>query len=184
MPGLTPDLKSNDDTDWEGEQWFDEDHDPESRFLPSFLFSPDPEDLPTPSFHPSSNSLASLSPDASDLPQPRFDSDPYSPPSVANPGSSVPGLDWSSRFDSFESIAAPDPEDLPHPNFEIHERFEVGRLGFPGPQDRHQDWLKRGIRDHAGRGLGEGLQEVVIGDGRKVLGAGRRRRRPDRARDK
>ena len=161
------------DTDREGEGWSDEeDYDVLHQFLPSFILSPDPEDLPTPSFHPSngsqasSRSLASLSPDASDLPQPYFDSDRYSPAPVVS--------SRSSRPDSLESIVAPDPEDLPPPDFETYDRFEVEGFKFPEPHDRHQDRFgERGTRD---RVPGADWWRVVMGGEREVSG---HRRRPD-----
>ena len=164
---LTPEIL-DDEVDWEGEEWFEEDRDASRRFLPSFIFSPDPEDLPIPFFPPSNHpippppSLAPLSPDADDLPQPHFDSDSYSPISVVNSQSSVPGLDHtrSSWSDSFESIISPDPEDLPAPNFGIYDRFEVGVFKFPGPHDHH----------HFGLGLPKGLRGIVMGEGRRALG--------------
>lgn len=168
----------DDEVDWEGEEWFEEeDYDAPHRFLPSFLLSPDPEELPTPFFPPSNNpiapppSIAPLSPDADDLPQPHFGSDLYSPISVVNSQSSVPGLDRtrSSWSDSLESIISPDPEELPPPNFGIYDRFEVGVFKFPEPHDRH----------HAGLGFGNGRRGVVIGEGRGMLGAGYPRRRLD-----
>ena len=181
---LTPDSERDDDQ--EEEEWSgEEDYDLPRRFVPSFIFSPDPEDLPTPFFEPSSGSrpspfsLASLSPDAEDLPQPHFDSDPHPSVSVVNSRSNLPGLGWSLRSDSFESIVAPDPEDLPPPNFDTCDRFEVGGFKSPGPHDRHQDWIgDKGTRDHVGR---DSWWEIVMGEGRKVSGAGRRRRRPHRA---
>lgn len=171
---LTPDLEDLDDeVDWEGEEWFDEeDYDTPHRFLPPFFLSPDPEDLPAPFFPPSNNPIppppspAPLSPDADDLPQPCFDSDPYSPISVVNSQSSVPGLDRtrSSWSDSFESIISPDPEELPLPNFGTCDRFK-----FPEPHDRH----------HVGLGFGKGQRGFVIGEGRRALGAEYPRRLPD-----
>jgi len=190
---LTPGPFDN-DTDYEGGGWSDEedydnDFDVPRRFLPSFILSPDPEDLPTPFFPqsgnstPSSHTLASLSPDACDLPQPRFDSDPCSLTSMVNSQSSIPGLNQPrpSRYDSFGSIVSPDPEDLPPPNFEVYDRFEVGGFKFPGPWDRHRDRLGgRDARGHAG----ESLWEVLTGGGGKVSGPGHRRGWPVWSRDK
>ena len=164
------------DVDWEGGRCFEEeDYDVPRRFLPSFLLSPDPEDLPAPFFPPSTRSLlpplslASLSPDADDLPQPHCDSDPYAPVATVDSRSSVPGLDRtrSSRSDSFESIISPDPADLPPPDFEIYARFGVEGFKFPEPHDRHHVWL----------GFGEGRREVVIGEGGMGLGSGAERPR-------
>jgi len=159
------------DTDWEGVEWsdeedYDEEFDVPHRFLPSSILSPDPEELPAPFFHPASDStppsriLASLSPEACDLPQPRFDTDPYSPVSNVSSRSNVPELSHprSSPCSSFD-IVSPDPEDLPPPEFEMYDRFE-----FPGRLDRRRDRL------------GEGLWKVVTGGGRKVSGSGHRRR--------
>jgi len=170
----TPDPEGKDnEANWEGEELFEveeEEYDAPRRFLPSFV-SPDPEDLPAPFFPPSNGPLpplpllVPLSPDAEDLPQPHFDSDPYSPISGVSSRSSVPGLNHtrSSRSNSFESIVSPDPGDLPPPDFEIYDRFEVWGFKFPEPHDRH----------HVGWGFGEGRREVAIGEGRKVLGGGR-----------
>ena len=173
-------------TDWEGMEWsdeedYDEEFDVPRRFVPSFILSPGPEELPVPLFHPSSDStppsliLASLSPEACDLPQPRFDSDPYSPVSTVSSRSNVPGLSrpWSSRSSSFGSIASPDPEDLPRPDFEIYDRFEVGGFKFPQRLDHHQDWFgERDARGHARQGIGEGLCKVVTGGRRKLSESG------------
>ena len=189
---LTPGpIDTENDTDWKEEEWSDEDYDEDldvaRRSLPPFILSPDPEDLPTPFFHlsrdstPSPHTLASISPDACDLPQPHFDPDPYSPISDASSQSNVPGLACtrSSRTDSFESIVSPDPGDLPPPDFEICDRFEVGELEFPAPLDCHQNQLgERGARDHARWGSGKSLWKVVTGGGRKVSGSGRHRRWP------
>ena len=186
-------VDSDNDTHWEGEERFDEeDYDEEfdvpRRFLPSFILSPDPEDLPAPFFHPtpSGHALASLPPDARDLPQPRFDSDPYSPVSNVSSWSNAPGLDRpsrSSRCDSFESIVSPDPEDLPPPDFEIYDRFEVGVFEFP--LDRHQDRLgETGARDRARWGFGKGLWKAMTGVGRKMSESGHRRRWLDWTRDR
>jgi len=175
------------DIDREGDGWTDEENygeglDTPHRFLPSFILSPDPEDLPAPFFHPSSDptpsprTLSPLSPDACDLPQPYFDSDPFSPMSNVSSLSNVPGLDRSrrsSRSDPFEPVVSPDPWDLPPPDFEVYDQLEVGGFGFPGPFDRYQDRLgERGARDHAGLALGRRLWKVVIGGGRKVSGPG------------
>ncbi|KAF9647712.1 hypothetical protein BDM02DRAFT_3129548 [Thelephora ganbajun] len=183
---LTPGSADNDndnDNDWkEKEEWsneedYGEEFDIPRRFLPSFILSPDPEDLPAPLFHlssdstPSPRTLTSLSPDACDLPQPHFDSNPYPLVLAVNSRSSVPGVDRlrSPQLDSFESIVSPDPEDLPSPDFEICDRSEVGGFELPGLPDHHQDRPdKRGTRDHAGWGFGEGLWKVVTGGGRKV----------------
>jgi hypothetical protein len=190
---LTPDPEGTDNgVDWEGggKRWAEEDDygeefDVPRRFLPSFILSPDPEDLPAPFFHPPSGSppslcsLASLSPDAGDLPQPHFDSDPYSPVSEVSSWWSTPGLDHSrsSLFNSSGSTVAPDPEDLPPPDFGTYDRYEVGGFKFPEPGDRRQDRTRpRGARDHAGWGLGEGRREVVASGGRKVPRVGRRRK--------
>ena len=189
---LTPgpvDTDTDIDTDWEGGEWsheaYGEGLDVPRRFLPSFILSPEPEDLPAPFFHPSSDStpsshtLASLSPEACDLPQPFFDSDPYSPISDVSSRSSIsgPGQPRSSRSDSFGSIVSPDPGDLPPPDFEIYDRAEVGGFEFLEPLDCHQDRLgKRGTRGHAHWGLGEGLWKAVTSAGRKMSGSGQRRR--------
>jgi len=178
------------DTNWKGEKWSGEEDygeglDTPHQFLPSFILSPDPEDLPAPFFHPSSDptpsphTFASLSPDACELPQPRFDSDPYSPISNVSSPSNLPGLDssWSSRTESFESVVSPDPGDLPPPDFEVYDQLEAGGFEFPEHLDRHQDRLgERGARDHAGLALGERLWKVVIGGGRKVSGSGHPRK--------
>lgn len=166
---LTPDAEDLDDeVDWEGEEWFEEgDYDAPRRFLPSSIISPDPEDLPTPFFPPSNHPLppppspAPLSTDADDLPRSHFDSDQYSPISVANSQSSVPGLKGTSWFDPFGSIISPDPEDLPPPDFGIYDRLEAGVFKFPEPHDHH----------HVGLGFPKARQGVVMGEGRKVLGA-------------
>jgi len=185
---LTPGPVDTDtDTDWEGEEWFDEeDYGEGFRFLPSFILSPDAEDLPAPFFHPSGNStplprtLASFSPEACDLPQPRFNPGLYSPVSDVSSRSSVsgPSQPRSSRFDSFGSIVSPNPEELPPPDFEFYDRLEVGGFEFPGPLDCRQDRIgKRGTRGHTRCGLGEGLWEAVKSPGRKVSGSKHHRRR-------
>ena len=188
---LTPGpVNADNDTDWEGVEWSDEEDwseglDDPRRFLPSFILSPDPEELPAPFFHsssdstPSSRMLASLSPEACDLPQPCFDPDPYSPVSGVSSRSSAlgPGRLRSSRSDSFGSIVSPDPGDLPPPDFEIYDRIEVEGFEFPEPLECHQNRLgKRGTRGHARWGLGEGLWKAVTSAGRKVSGSGHRRR--------
>lgn len=174
------DNDTDNDTDLEGgEKSDEEDYEEElhvaHRLLPSFVLSPDPEDLPAPFFHssrdptPSSHAFVSLSPDACELPQPRFDSDPYSPASNAS--------SWSSRTGSSESIVSPDAEDLPPPDFEIYDRLEVGGFEFPGPLDHHQDRLGEGrIRDRPRRGLGEGLWKIITGAGKKLSRSGHRRK--------
>jgi len=187
---LTPGpVNADNDTDCVGEEWSDqEDYDEEfevpRRFLPSFILSPDPEDLPAPFFHPSSDSalsshtFISLSPEACDLPQPCFDSDPYPLVSDTSSRSGVPGpgRPQSSRSDSFGSIVSPDPEDLPTPDFEIYDRIEIEGFEFPGPLDCHQDQLgKRGTRGRPRWRLGEGLWKAVTNAGRKVSGSGHRR---------
>jgi len=186
---LTPGpVDADSDTDWEGEEWsdeedYDEEFDVPRRFLPPFIVSPDPEDLPAPFFHPSSDStpslhtFASLSPEACDLPQPCFDSDPYPLVSDASSRSGIPGpgRPQSSRSDSFGSIVSPDPEDLPTPDFEIYDRIEIEGFEFPGPPDCHQDQLgKGGSRGRAHWRLGEGLWKAVTNVGRKVSGSGHR----------
>jgi len=179
---------SDEDTDWEGEELSDEDYDEgfdvPHRFLPSFIISPHPEDLPAPFFHPSNDStppshtFASLSPEACDLPQPCFGSDPYPLVSDASSRSVVsePGRPQSSRSDSFGSIVSPDPEDLPTPDFEIYDRIEIEGFQFPGPLNFHQDQFdQRGTQGRARWGLGEGLWKAVTNAGRKASGSGHRR---------
>jgi hypothetical protein len=192
---LTPDPFDTDtdtdtDTDWEGEEWSDEadygeGRDIPRRFLPPFILSPDAEALPAPFFHPSSDSLppsctfAPLSPEASDLPQPYFDPEPYSPVSDVGwwPSVPEPSRSRSPRSDSFGSIVAPDPEDLPPPDFETYDRIEIEGFEFPKSLDCHQDRLgKRGTRGRARWGLDTGLWKAVKSAGRKVSGSGNRRR--------
>ena len=181
---MTPGLVDVDtDTDWEGEEWFDEDYGEGFRFLPSFILSPDAEDLPAPFFHgdstPSPRTLASLSPEARDLPQPGFNPGLYSPVSDVSSRSSVsgPSQPLSSRFDSFGSIVSPDPEELPPPDFEFYDPPEVGGFEFPGPLDCRQDRIcKRSTQDRTRCGLGEGLWEAMKSAERKVSGSRHRRR--------
>ena len=181
------------DADYEGEERFDEDYDEEldfpHRFLPSFILSPDPEELPAPFFHPlgdpelSSHAPTSLSPEARNLPQPCFDPSPYSPVSDVGSRSSLPGFDRprSPWLDSFGSIAFPNSGNLPPPDFEIHDRIEVGGFWkFPGPLDCRQDQLgSRGARGHAYRGLDGGFWEAAESGEREASGSEHRRRWPD-----
>ena len=139
---------------------------------PSYIISPDPEELPAPFFPPSPCTHDSLSPNACELPQPRFYSDPRPPAPATNSWLSAPRSipqppSWYGRL---EPIAFPDPEDLPPPNFQIYARFEVGVLEHPSPPDRHQDRIDERTRGHSGRGLGEDLWKVGIGGRRRVSG--------------
>jgi hypothetical protein len=179
-----PDLTSNpvgNGADAEAEEDNSEEFDVSRRFLPSFILSPDPEDLPAPFFPtsrdptPSPWTLASLSPDACDLPQPRFDSDP--PVFAVNSRSNTPGIDPrpSLRFDSFGSIVSPDPEDLPPPIFGSCARFEargLNQLLQPPDCNRNRVDERAARAPNIGWSLGDGLLKFVTGGGgRKVSGS-------------
>ena len=173
---LAPGPVDNDDIDWED---YDEELGAPRRFLPSFLFSPDPEDLPAPFFPPSRDSTppprtpTSVSPNASDLPQPHFDSDPHPPMSTVNLLPSAPGVipPPSLHSGSLESTVLPDPRDLPPPSFETCCRFRAGGFGLAVSSDRRRRWTDdRGTGDHTGRGMIKGTWKSVAGEKRRVSG--------------
>lgn len=173
----TPDQTSmatygDNDSQWDGEEEFGERFGAPCRFLPTFLLSPDPEELPAPFFPPSRDAMlsprtpTSLFPDARELPQPRFDADPHPPLIGVSSWMSTPGVDLQPlpRFGSPESIMSPDPEDLPPPNFGIHTQFKFGRFGRLRPPECYRGQPDEGGGpDYTGRGPGEAWWEVVMG---------------------
>lgn len=138
----------NDDIEWgEGED-YDEELGAPRRFIPPFILSPDPEDLPAPFFpsrdsSPSSRTITSFSPDACDLPQPRFDSDPRLPAFIFNSQPTAPGFvsQHPPQYDPLRPTVFPDPGDLSPPNFEAYSQFEVEGFGRP---DHRPDWTDDG----------------------------------------
>lgn len=160
--------------------------------LLSFILSPDPdpEELPAPFFHPSSDPIppphtsTSLSPEAWDLPLPCFDPNPNSPlvPDV-EPRSHLSGFERppSPWPDSFGSIMFPNSGNLPPPGFEIHDRIGVGGFWqFPGPLDCRQDQpSNRGARGHAYWRLDGGFWEAALSGEREVSGSEHYRRSLD-----